>query len=59
MSIRASKQMVHRGLDESTLESAYRNQRRYPAARALFKSADFIEGPLAFAQKRAPQWKGK
>jgi acetyl-CoA C-acetyltransferase len=59
MSIRASKQMVHRGLDEPTLAQGYRNQRDYPAVRALFKSADLIEGPRAFAQKRAPQWKGQ
>jgi crotonobetainyl-CoA hydratase len=26
---------------------------------ALYTSEDFKEGPLAFAQKRAPQWKGR
>jgi acetyl-CoA C-acetyltransferase len=58
MSIRASKQMVLKGLDEPTLADAYRNQERYPATRALFRSSDVIEGPLAFAQKRPPKWKG-
>jgi enoyl-CoA hydratase/carnithine racemase len=31
----------------------------YPAVAALFRSDDFREGPKAFAQKRAPQWKGR
>ncbi|MGQ0619483.1 MAG: enoyl-CoA hydratase-related protein [Panacagrimonas sp.] len=59
MSIRASKEVVRKGLDEATLAAAYANQTGYPAVRALFKSADFHEGPLAFAQKRAPKWKGR
>jgi hypothetical protein len=25
----------------------------------LFGSEDFIEGPVAFAEKRLPNWKGK
>ncbi|HWU81808.1 MAG TPA: enoyl-CoA hydratase-related protein, partial [Caulobacter sp.] len=59
MSIRASKQTAHRGLDEPSLETAYRGQDAYPAIKALFKSADVREGPLAFAEKRAPKWIGK
>ncbi len=59
MSIRASKQIVSRGLDEDSLENAYQNQPAYPATKALFRSADLIEGPLAFSQKRPPQWKGR
>ena len=59
MSIRASKEAVMRGLDEPTLESAIRGQGKYPAIAALFSSEDFKEGPLAFSQKRAPQWKGR
>lgn len=59
MSIRASKEAVYRGLDEPSLEAAIKGQNRYPAVAALFTSEDFKEGPLAFAQKRAPQWKGR
>lgn len=59
MSIRASKQIVRQGLEENTLADAYRAQTHYSATRALFRSADLREGPLAFAQKRAPHWKAE
>jgi acetyl-CoA C-acetyltransferase len=59
MSIRASKQIVHKALDSPSIAEAFREQSRYAATRALLRSADLKEGPLAFAQKRAPQWKGR
>ncbi|MCA6296456.1 MAG: enoyl-CoA hydratase/isomerase family protein [Phenylobacterium sp.] len=59
MSVRASKEAVFKGLDEPTLEAAIKGQNRYPAVSALFTSEDFVEGPLAFSQKRAPNWKGR
>lgn len=58
MSVRASKETVLKGLDEPSLEAAYRGQINYPAVRAMFASADLREGPLAFAQKRKPVWSG-
>ena len=59
MSIRASKEAVFRGLDEVTLHDAIIGQNKYPAIGALFRSEDFVEGPMAFAQKRPPNWKGR
>ncbi len=59
MSIRASKEAVFRGLDETRLQDAILGQNKYPAVGALFRSEDFVEGPMAFAQKRAPNWKGR
>lgn len=57
MSIRASKQSVYAGLDEASLQKAFEG--KYPAVMDLFKSEDLIEGPRAFAEKRAPVWKGR
>ena len=59
MSIRASKQAVYRGLEEPSVGAALKAQNRYPAVSAMYKSEDFVEGPMAFAQKRPPQWRGK
>ena len=58
MSVRASKQAVMRSLDVPSLQESMNNG-QYPAVGDLFRSEDFVEGPLAFAQKRDPQWKGK
>jgi enoyl-CoA hydratase/carnithine racemase len=58
MSIRASKQAVLEGLNVS-LPEAMVAQREYPAVRDMISSADYIEGPKAFAEKRPPRWQGK
>jgi crotonobetainyl-CoA hydratase len=58
MSIRASKQAALEGLNVS-LPEAMVAQREYPAVREMIASADYVEGPRAFAEKRPPRWQGK
>ena len=57
MSIRASKEVFYAAPDAPDLETAIAGD--YPAVRAMQASEDFIEGPLAFAEKRPPEWKGR
>ena len=58
MSIRASKQIATRGA-ELPLAQALVDQETWPAFKAMRDSADFIEGPKAFAEKRKPNWTGR
>ena len=58
MSIRASKQAVMMG-QNVPLPEAMMAQREYPAVRAMVASADYVEGPKAFAEKRPPRWQAK
>ena len=57
MAVRASKQAAYRGLAEPTLEQAIRTV--FPAQRANMDSADYVEGPRAFAEKRKPAWRNQ
>ena len=57
LSIRASKDVVYRGLDIADLNDAM--TRSYDSVRTLVASEDFVEGPKAFAEKRPPNWKGR
>jgi enoyl-CoA hydratase/carnithine racemase len=59
MSIRASKETVMRGLDESGVAEAMRNQGSYRAFADWQRSDDAKEGPRAFAEKRSPKWSGR
>ena len=57
VSVRATREVALEGLAHASLEEAM--AAHYPAIGALVRSEDFREGPLAFAQKRKPQWKGR
>lgn len=58
LSVRASKQTVMRSLGMASLQESM-NLGLYPAIGDMVRSKDFVEGPLAFAQKRTPAWKGR
>ena len=57
VSIRTSLDVVRRGLEFSDVKDAMTAQ--YDSVKALWNSEDLIEGPLAFSEKRKPNWKGK
>ncbi|MFK7912559.1 MAG: enoyl-CoA hydratase-related protein [Pseudomonadales bacterium] len=57
LSIRASKDVVYQSLDHASLEESM--QAQYDSVNTMVGSADFVEGPKAFAEKRPPNWQGR
>jgi enoyl-CoA hydratase/carnithine racemase len=57
LSVRASKQSAMAGLQYGSIKEA--TEAHYESVQTMFKSKDFIEGPMAFAQKRKPNWSGE
>ena len=56
LSVRGSKQAAMQGMAAASLEAAIKG--RYDEIQAMYGSSDFVEGPKAFAEKRAPNWSG-
>lgn len=59
LSIQATKESAMRGLDEPSLLAAIARQNDYPGFKAWRAADDTKEGPRAFAEKRAPVWRGR
>jgi enoyl-CoA hydratase/carnithine racemase len=57
MSIRATKEAAMKGFEVGGPRAAH--EAKYDAVRAMSKSEDYIEGPVAFSEKRPPAWKGR
>lgn len=56
LAVRATKEVAMRGLDQP-LSSAFAAE--YPWELKRRASSDALEGPKAFAEKRAPNWQGR
>ena len=57
LSIRTTKQVAVKGLEYPKIKDAM--EANYDQMTRMFQSEDVFEGPMAFAEKRKPNWKGK
>jgi dehydration protein DpgD len=55
LSVQASKEAAIKGLAQPVSDI----KGLFPLTQKMYASKDFLEGPLAFAQKRRPNWKGR
>ena len=56
LSVQLTKESAFDGLQQSVDDALARDHAR---VERLLASADFVEGPKAFAEKRRPQWTGR
>ncbi len=56
LSVRASKEAAMKGLEMQLSEALHTT---FPISEQMRVSEDIVEGPLAFSEKRPPNWKGK
>ena len=57
LSLRASKQMIQKGMDALTLKDAY--QSKFSEHDTMLSSDDVDEGSRAFLEKSPPVWQGR
>jgi len=59
VALQAIKQVARRTTLDEDFERSFRQAREFPAVQRMYASADYREGPRAFAEKRKPQWTGR
>ena len=59
LAVRAAKQVMLRGLQETDVRDAIVKQEGCPAVVEMRASQDAVEGPRAFSEGRAPRWLGR
>jgi enoyl-CoA hydratase/carnithine racemase len=59
LAVRATKQVMMRGLEAPTIAAGWMQQESLPAVLAMRASQDAIEGPLAFPEHRQPRWQAQ
>ena len=57
LSLRASKEMIQKGLSASSMEEAFKLN--YLEHATMLSSYDTREGSKAFLEKRTPLWRGR